>query len=120
MKDPNKKDQEQQPEIPDWLKPVYIPFDQTVNLDMLCTSISKETGVALEKVKEAVSRFEKLTFELVKKGNIVDVEGLGKFYLVLKEGDAYDPNDEFEIRFEPSEALLERLKKRIEKGLSAN
>ncbi|MGV8096921.1 MAG: HU family DNA-binding protein [Mangrovibacterium sp.] len=120
MKDPNKKDEEQQPEIPDWLKPFYIPFDQTVSLDMLCKAISQETGLSLEKVKEAVFLFEKVTFELVKKGQTVDLQGLGKFYPILKEGDSYDPNDEFEIGFEPSEALLERLKKRIEKGLSAN
>jgi nucleoid DNA-binding protein len=120
MKDQNKKDNEQQPEIPDWLKAVYIPFNQTVNLDMLCKSISKETGLSLEKVKEAVSNFEKITYELVKQGQTVSLKGLGKFYPVLKEGESYDPNDEFEVRFEPSEAFLERIKERITKDPSMN
>jgi len=120
MKNPDKKDEEQQPEIPDWLKACYIPFHPTVSFEMLCRSISKKTGLPPEKVKKAISDFEKAAIEVLKQGKKIDLNGLGKLNLVPKEGDSDDPNDKFEVRFELSEEFAQKLKERITKDPSLN
>ena len=119
MKEENKKDENRPVSIPDWLKAVYIPFHPTVDINSFSQLIAQNTGVPPEKVQETIVHLEQAIIELLKQGKPVKLEGIGTFFQVKQAGED-EAHAEFETRFEPSEALLKRLKDRIIRNASLN